>query len=195
MNVLVACEFSGVVRNAFTARGHNAWSCDLLPAERAGNHHCGDVLEILDWGWDLMIAHPPCTYLSNAGGHYLKTQEGRMKKMKDGAGFFLKLLNAPIPKIAIENPIQHGPARKIIRKYDQIVQPYHFGQAEKKTVCLWLKDLPKLQHTNVVEVKPKGKIVKSDGRNYYYWYHQGKSQKERSRFFTGIADAMADQWG
>lgn len=185
MRVLVACEFSGIVREAFKAKGHDAWSCDLLPTEIPGQHIQGDVLEILDDGWDLMIAHPPCTRLCNSGVRWL-AERNLWKEMKEACIFFNNLLSAPIPKIAIENPIQHKYARQHIHRPDQIIQPYHFGEPESKATCLWLKGLPPLMATIIhTEIKQSTfKQAPSPDRS-----------KIRSRTFKGIAEAMADQWG
>ena len=148
MKVLIACEYSGTVREAFKAKGHDAWSCDILPTEIKGQHLEGDVLNFLDRGWDLMIAHPPCTYLCNSGVSWLHRTKGRWEKMVEGAKFFKKLLEAPIKKIVIENPVMHKYAKEIIgRKQDQTIQPYEFakslGSADNvsKRTCLWLKKL------------------------------------------------------
>ena len=195
MRVLIACEFSGIVREAFRARGHDAWSCDLLPTEIPGQHIQDDVLKHLNDGWDMMIAHPPCRYLSNACIEAFSRQPERTQKMLKAARFFNSLLKASIPHIAVENPIQHGLAREHIRKYDQKIQPYYFGEPQKKTTCLWLKNLPELKPTKIVEVKPRAIYTKADGRKYYCWYHQGKNSHERSRSFKSIARAMAAQWG
>jgi hypothetical protein len=186
MKILIACEFSGIVREAFAKRGHDAWSCDLLPTEIPGQHIQGDVLEILGDGWDLMIAHPPCTRLCNSGVRWLNERK-LWYEMADAAIFFRKLLEANIERIAIENPIPHGYAVATIgRKYDQIIQPWMFGHGETKATCLWLKNLPKLQPTNIVE-----------GREQRIWKMSPGADrgKERSRTFQGIADAMAAQWG
>ena len=185
MKVLVACEFSGIVREAFKAKWHDAWSCDLLPTEIPGQHIQGDVLEILDDGWDLMIAHPPCTRLCNSGVRWL-AERNLWNDMKNSCIFFNKLLNAPINKIAIENPIQHKYARQYIRKPDQIIQPYHFNEPESKATCLWLKGLPPLMAT-IVHTEFNQSIFK-----------QAPSPERtmiRSRTFLGIASAMAEQWG
>jgi len=195
MNVLVACEFSGIVREAFKARGHNAWSCDLIDTEIPGQHIIGDVRLVLDAGWDLMIAHPPCTYLANSGVQHLHKQEGRWDKMWRGVMFFLHLLSASIPCIAVENPIPHGYAK--LPKYTQIVEPWQFGESVTKRTCLWLRALPQLKATNVVE---KGeRYYRADGSsNGSKWYQLPPSEdrwKHRSRTFTGIAKAMAEQWG
>ena len=135
MNVLVACEFSGIVRDAFIEAGHNAMSCDLLPTEQPGPHYTGDVREVIGPEWDLMIAHPPCTYLANSGVRWLHTRHGRMKHMRRGANFFRDLLEAPIQRVAVENPIIHKYAAKIIgRRQDQIIQPWQFGHGETKGI-------------------------------------------------------------
>lgn len=192
MKILIACEFSGIVREAFRKRGHDAWSCDLLPSEIPSPYHIqDDVLNHLDEGWDLMVAHPPCTYLSNSGVRWLynadKTRnEERWENMRRGREFFLKLLSANIPKIAVENPIQHKHAREVIRKPDQIIQPWQFGHGETKATCLWLKDLPPLYPTDIVEGREQ---------RIFLMPRTDKRGLERSRTYQGIADAMADQWG
>ena len=180
MKILVAWEFSGVVRDAFTARGHTAISCDLLPSESSGNHYQGDIKDILMDGYDLMIAHPPCTHLAVSGARWFKEKQ---KEQTEALNFFRILLDAPIPKIALENPISIISSR--IRKPDQIIQPWQFGHGETKATCLWLKGLPKLRPTNIVEGRESRihKMAPSPDR----W-------KERSRTYQGIADAMADQW-
>ena len=204
MNVLVACEFSGIVRDAFRDAGHDAWSCNLLPCERANLFHfqC-DVLEILDkYNWDLMIAHPPCTYLSYAGmGHWNKP--GRCKKRLEALEFFRQLWEAPIDKICIENP--KGCASPTIAKYSQVIQPYHFGDSDIKTTYLWLKNLPPLIHTKEdtffetkthIE-KPEPISVDKTSRKKKRYFTDAINRKihERSRTFQGIANAMAEQWG
>lgn len=194
MRVLIACEFSGRVRNAFSRQGHEAWSADLLPTDSPGNHFQGDVLDILDGGWDLMIAHPPCTYLANSGVQYLYKEEDRWKKMIEGAVFFRKLLEAPIPRIAVENPIMHKYAKQIIgRGQDQVIQPWMFGHAEQKATCLWLKNLPKLEETNNVKAELD---AMSDGeRQKMFWLSPSKDRwKIRSTTYQGVADALADQY-
>ena len=195
MRVLVACEFSGIVREAFRKRGHDAWSCDLLPSEIKGLHIQGNILEHLDNGWDLMIAHPPCTYLAVSGAcHFNKP--GRREKQEEALTFFTLLLNAPIPKIAVENPV--GIVSTRIRKPDQYIQPYMFGHEAMKKTGLWLKNLPLLVPTKVVD---KGPIwVQKDGKRRGSRWHMclppsPDRWKIRSRTFQGIADAMADQWG
>jgi hypothetical protein len=192
MKVLIACEFSVIVREAFAKRGHDAWSCDLLPTEIPGKHIQGDVLEILNDGWDLMIAFPPCTYLTYAGMSKWNVP-GRQELREKAMEFFMSLYNAPIEKVAIENP--RGYPCKIFRQPDQVINPFDFGEPERKTICLWLKGLPPLFHGVTCEVHPKKTYIKSNGRKYNCYYHQGKNGKERSRFFKSIADAMAIQWG
>ena len=194
MKILIACEYSGRVREAFRKRGHDAWSCDLLPSDDNSPHHIqGDVLEILNNGWDMMIAHPPCTYLANSGVQYLHKREGRWEQMTEGATFFKALLDAPIPIKVIENPIMHGYAVKIIgRRQDQVIQPWMFGEDASKSTCLWLVGVPKLVPTNIIK-KHRYANQTPGGSNKY-----GPSPdrwKLRSTTFQGIADAMADQWG
>jgi hypothetical protein len=181
VRVLVACEFSGIVRDAFAARGHDAWSCDLLPSERPGQHIQGDVCEILKGGWDLMIAHPPCTYLAVSGARWFKD---RLPDQDGALAFVRGLMDAPIERIAIENPISVISTR--IRKPDQIVQPWMFGHGEVKATCLWLKNLPKLEPTNIVEGRTAR--VHREPPSPERW-------RNRSRTFEGIAKAMAEQWG
>ena len=182
MKVLVACEYSGIVRDAFTARGHDAWSADLLPTESPGNHYQGDVRDILNFGWDLMVAHPPCQYVSYAGNRWLK-QPGRMEKMQEALDFFRELLNAPVPMIAIENP--RGYTWKYIRKPDQVFHPYHFGHPMTKATCLWLKELPPLMYT----------LIHPDPFVNWTKYKGSHNSKARAKTFTGVASAMATQWG
>jgi hypothetical protein len=195
MRVLVACEFSGIVRRAFRDRGHDAWSCDLLPAEDGETfwHLQENVLDVLRWAsFDLMIAHPPCTYLTAAGARYWKEPE-RQRQRDEALAFFLKLYETPIPRIAIENP--PGWPSTAFRKPDQMVDPCDFGEPERKRICLWLRGLPVLFPTKRVSAEPKGFCIRSDGRRYNYYFHQGKNGKSRSRFFPSVAAAMADQWG
>ena len=195
LRVLVACEFSGIVRDAFIARGHKAYSCDLLPSERPGPHRQGDVLDVLGNGWDLMIAHPPCTYLCNSGVRWLTTEPGRLAHMVDGARFFKALLDAPIPLKAIENPIPHRYATDIIgRKYDQIVQPWMFGHPETKATCLWLDGLPPLKPTDNVKAEMLRLPPGERGRIHYMSPGEDRG-KLRSLTYQGMADAMAEQWG
>ncbi len=197
MRILIACEFSGIVREAFKRKGHDAWSCDLLPTEIPGQHIQGDVLEILNDNWDMMIAHPPCTYLSYAGLHYNKNNPNRQNKTKLAVEFVLKLWNSNIPKICIENPrgyLQNW------RKPDMEIHPYYFGDSELKRTCLWLKNIPPLMITGLMEKpKPYHSIIRKSGgkkgKVYNYYFHQNKTAHERSRTFKGIAEAMANQWG
>lgn len=181
MRVLVACEFSGVVRDAFRARGHDAMSCDLLPTEVPGPHHQGDVRDVLEQQWDLMIAHPPCTHLAVSGARWFKDKQA---EQADALNFVRLLLNAPVPRIALENPISIISSR--IRKPDQIIQPWQFGHGETKATCLWLKGLPKLEATDVVDGREARVHKMPPGPDRW---------KERSRTFPGIAAAMAEQWG
>lgn len=187
MKVLVACEFSGRVRDAFKKRGHDATSCDFLPTESSGKHIQGDVLDVFDRRWDLMIAHPPCTYLCNSGVRWLHTRFERWEKMKDAAEFFRVLLEADIPRIAIENPVMHKYAVEIIgRRQDQIVQPWQFGHPESKATCLWLKGLPLLKPTRVMQKREQRIWKMSPGK---------ERSKLRGLTYAGIAKAMALQWG
>lgn len=189
MKVLVACEYSGRVRNAFIARGHDATSCDLLPTDSPGPHYQGDVHDILDQGWDLMVAHPPCTYLTVSGNRWFRPEftekyPTRHQDREDAVAFFMDLWNAPIPRIAIENPI--GILSSRFRKPDQVIQPWMFGHGETKATCLWLKNLPPLFPTSIAGGREQRlhRLPPSDDR----W-------KLRSETFPGIADAMAHQWG
>lgn len=221
MRVLVACEFSGIVREAFKAKGHDAWSCDLLPTEIPGQHIQGDVLETINDGWDMMIAHPPCTYLAVSGLHWNKKIPGRADKTNDALFFVRLLLGAKIQRIALENPISC--ISRYIRKPDQIIQPFDFGHPESKATCLWLKNLPLLKSTDCVWWKNYrckcGYVFESALGKYGcancggdmgaakpLWDNQTKSGqnklppskdrwKNRSRTYSGIANAMAEQWG
>lgn len=196
MKVLVACEYSGKVREAFRALGHDAWSCDLLPADDGSVfHYQGSVLDILNDGWDLMIAHPPCTYLCNSGVSWLHRIDGRWDQMRDGAEFFKALLNAPIPKICIENPIMHKYAKEIIgENYAQLVQPYQFGHPESKATCFWLKGLEPLQETENVKEKWQS-LPKKEAQRLHMLPPSKDRWKIRSETYQGIANAMAQQWG
>ncbi len=182
MRVLVACEFSGTVRDAFAAKGHDAWSCDLLPTESTGNHFQCDVLSVLDRGWDLMVAHPPCTHLAVSGAAHFpaKRQDGRQQAALD---FVARLLDCSIARIALENPVSI--ISSMIRPPTQIIHPWQFGHGETKATCLWLKGLPKLKPTNIVEGREQRlhRLPPSPNR----W-------KLRSKTYQGIADAMASQW-
>jgi len=184
MRVLVACECYGVVRDAFLRLGHDAWSCDLKDTRIPGPHIKGDVLDYLNEGWDLMIAHPDCTYLANSGVQHLHKEPGRWGRMEEAKEFFYRLKNCDIPRICIENPIPHKYG--LGKTYSQIIHPWQFGHPESKAICLWLKKLKKLKFTNLVE-----------GREQRIWkMSPGQMRKElRSVFFPGISWAMADQWG
>lgn len=196
MKVLIACEYSGNVRDAFRRLGHDAWSCDLLPSETNGPHYQCDVREILDKGWDLMVAHPPCTYLCSSGLHWNKRRPERAKLTEEALEFVQFLMDVPIPKIAIENPI--GCISTRIKRPSQTIQPWQFGDDASKSTCLWLKNLPLLTPTKLVEPR----IVNGKKR----WANQTDSGqnklapsetrwKERSVTYAGIAEAMAKQWG
>lgn len=180
MRVLIGCEYSGVVRDAFLARGHDALSCDLLPSERPGPHYQGDVRDILGEGWDLAIFHPPCTHLAVSGARWFSEKQN---EQAEALAFVRELLDAPIPRIALENPVSIISSR--IRKPDQVIQPWQFGHGETKATCLWLKNLPPLVPTNVVEGREARVHRMPPGPNRW---------KERSRTFDGIAQAMAKQW-
>jgi len=196
MRVLVACEFSGKVRQAFRNLGHDAWSCDLLPADDNSEFHIqGDVMAILNDGWDMMIAHPPCTYLTNAGVVWLHRDEARWDLMREGSEFFKALLDAPIPLKAIENPIMHKYAVEIIgRRQNQVVQPWMFGHMEQKATCLWLEGLPPLQPTDNVREQMM-QLPKNKRERLHYLPPSDERWKLRSETYQGIADAMAQQWG
>ena len=181
MRVLVACEFSGVVRDAFRARGHDAMSCDLLPSETPGWHYQGDVRDVLGYRWDLMVAHPPCTHLAVSGARWFKDKRAEQAEALD---FVRLLMTAPIERIAIENPVSIISSR--IRKPDQIIQPWQFGHGETKATCLWLKNLPNLVPTDIVAGREAKVHRMPPGPDRW---------KLRSKTFPGIANAMADQWG
>lgn len=200
MKVLIACEYSGIVRDAFTAKGHDAWSCDILPTESKGNHIQDDIMKHLDKGWDLMIAHPPCTYLSNAGIRWFNIEKygdkarERIKNRLLAMEFVKDLYHANIPKVCIENPV--GYLNHNWKKPDQIIQPYYFGDEQSKRTCFWYKNLQPLKHTKLVKPKIYGyyKNGKKIGKPIYFheWH---KDAKIRSKFWPGVAKAMADQWG
>ena len=179
-SVLVACEYSGRVRDAFAARGWDAWSCDLLPSETPGNHHLGPVEPLLDRPWDLLIAHPPCTHLAVSGARWFKDKQ---QEQQEALAFVRLLLDAPIPYIALENPVSIISSR--IRKPTQIIQPWQFGHGETKATCLWLKNLPPLTPTDIVAGREAKVHRMSPGPDRW---------KERSRTYSGIANAMATQW-
>lgn len=181
MRVLVACEFSGRVRDAFRRRGHEAVSCDLLPSDTPGPHYQGDVRRLLGAGWDMMIAHPPCTHLAVSGARWFKDKK---EEQAEALAFVRMLLEAPVGKIALENPVSVISSR--IRKPDQIIQPWQFGHGETKATCLWLKGLPLLKPTRIVDGRKP--VVHRMPPSPDRW-------KNRSRTYPGIADAMADQWG
>lgn len=179
----MACEFSGIVREAFAAKGHDVWSCDLLPSEILGErHYQGDVLKILYFDWDMMIAFPPCTHLASSGARWFKNKQN---EQLDAIRFFLTLAQVKhISKVCIENPV--GIMSTLYRKPDQYIQPWQFGHGETKKTCLWLKNLPRLEPTNIVEGREP---------RIHYMAPSPDRGKERSRFYPGIAQAMADQWG
>lgn len=200
MKVLVACEFSGIVRDAFLKRGHDAVSCDLLPTESPGPHYQGDVMDIINDGWDMMIAHPPCTYLSYAAMR-VWDQPGRAEKRQDAVEFAKRLYNSKIDRVCIENP--HGYLRIAWRQPDQEVHPYFFGDSQMKRTCFWLKKLPALIHYDADGLfgekrthteKPNPTFIRKDG-NKQYFCSTTRNPHERARFWPGIAAAMADQWG
>ena len=196
MKILIACEFSGTVRDAFAKLGHDAWSCDLEPTETPGQHYQGDMFDIVNNGWDLIIAHPPCTHLAVSGARHFekKRADGRQQQ---GIDFFMRVVNIDVPKLAVENPI--GIMSSLYRKPDQIIQPWEYGHNATKSTCLWLKGLPLLKPTNIVD---KGEFVTfPSGKRMNKWYADSSklSPKEREKWrnktFQGIADAMAEQWG
>jgi len=196
MRVLVACEFSGKVRDAFRQCGHTAVSADILPSETPGEHYQGDVRDIMSDGWDLMIAHPPCTYLANSGVSWLYKDESRWNKLDSAASFFLELWNAPIKKICIENPIMHKHGRERIGnlQYTQIIHPWQFGHTETKATCLWLKGLPLLQPTNNVKAL-MDTLPKNQTNKCHYMAPSKDRSKLRSITYSGIAQALATQYG
>lgn len=198
--VPVDCEYSGVTRDAYTARGWDAWSCDILPTESPGQHIRGGVLEVIGDGWDLLIAHPPCTYLSMGGiAHWNK--QGRKEKRDAAMDFFMEFANAPVPRICIENP--RGHANNEYRSADQTIHPYYFGEPHCKRTCLWLKNLPRLEWLFAPTLfddktacdNPEPCYISPSGSKKYSFMERNRSQKARSKSFLGIAKAMADQWG
>jgi len=190
MKILIACEYSGIVRDAFTRKGHDAMSCDILPTESEGKHYQGDIFDVLYDDWDMMIAHPPCTHLSVSGARWFTEGRKPMYLREQALDFVRKLMEAPIKKIAIENPVSVISSH--IRKSDQMINPYQFGHKEQKRTCLWLKNLPKLKETNNVKEEMMKLPIAVRTRIHYLGSKKGK---ERSKFYTGIAEAMAEQWG
>jgi len=196
VRVLVACEYSGAVRDAFIAAGHDAMSCDLLPTDATGPHYQGDVRDVIGNGWDLMVAHPPCTYLAVSGMHWTKRGLRDPQLTEDALDFVHLLMDAPIPRIAVENPVSVISSR--IRRPDQIVQPWMFGHDASKKTCLWLKNLPPLRPTHMVEPrtingKPRWGNQTNSGQNRLA--PSADRWKIRSETYAGIAQAMAQQWG
>lgn len=181
MKILIGCEFSGIIREAFKKRGHDAWSCDLLDTEIPGNHFKQDIRDVLCFGWDMMIAHPPCTHLAVSGARWFKN---KYDEQLNALSLVRRLMDAPINQICIENPISIISTH--IRKPDQIIQPWMFGHGETKATCLWLKNLPLLKPTNIVAGRRERVHNESPGPNRW---------KNRSRTYQGIALAMANQWG
>jgi hypothetical protein len=195
VRVLIACEFSGTVRDQFRRLGHDAISCDILPTEVPGPHIQDDVLAVLNDGWDMMIGHPPCTYLANSGNKHLYMEDDREDKAQQAAVFFRKLLDASIPRIAIENPIMRDAVGRVGRKQDQVSQPYEYGHLETKATCLWLKGLPLLQPLTP-QLKPVVQAMRLKDRSRIHYMSPGKDRwKERSRTYHGIAYALANQYG
>lgn len=192
MKVLVACEMSGRVRDAFIRRGHEAVSVDLLPSLTEGPHIQGDVMKVIEQGWDLMIAFPPCTYLASSGLHWNTRIPGRAEKTEQALEFVRALMDAPIERIAIENPV--GRISTAIRKPDQIIQPWQFGHPESKTTCLWLTNLPALKHTNVLEKPASGRWENQTPSGQNKLGPSAERQMIRSLTYPGIAEAMAEQW-
>lgn len=191
MKILIACEFSGIVREAFARCEHDAWSCDLLPTEIPGNHLQMDIAEVPAFEWDMMIAFPPCTYLSTSSNRHFSNNPDRWKKRLEAMLFVHKLMNAPIKKIAIENPV--GVISTYIRKPDQYIQPYEHGHSVSKKTGLWLKNLPLIIPTN--PVVPQWKTTSSGKRMSKLHWESAHNSKLRSRTFSGVAEAMAEQWG
>ena len=192
MKVLIACEYSGAVRDAFIAKGHDAISCDLLPTDKPGPHYQGDVFDIINNGWDLMIAHPPCTYLAVSGMHWTTRGLRDPKLTEDALDFVQRLMDAPIERIARENPVSVISSR--IRKPDQIIQPWWFGHDASKKTCLWLKNLPLLVPTNMLHGDAKTRRANQTASGQNKLPPSKDRWKERSKTYQGIADAMAQQW-
>lgn len=197
MRILVGCEFSGRVREAFRLRGHDAWSCDLLPADDGSEFHFQeDVLNVVDRDWDLLIAHPPCTFLANSGVSHLHKHAKRWLRLFDAGDFFLNLLELPIPRIAVENPIMHRYAKRLINgiPQSQTIQPWMFGHMEQKATCLWLKNLPLLEPTSNLKEETMALPAHERMRLHHLPPSEDRG-KIRSMTYEGIADAMAEQWG
>lgn len=193
MRVLIACEYSGTVRDAFLRLGHDAMSCDLLPTESKGPHYQGDVRDVIEDGWDLMVAHPPCTYLCSSGLHWNKRRPERAAQTEEALAFVQYLLNAPIPRIALENPI--GCISTRVRKPTQTIQPWQFGHPESKSTCLWLKGLKPLMPTNILSLPESGRWENQTASGQNKLSPSPDRWKIRSATYLGIADAMAQQWG
>jgi hypothetical protein len=195
MKILIACEHSGTVRDAFTAKGHDVTSCDLLPTDKPGKHYQGNVEDILYQDWDMIIAHPPCTYFTNSGVCWLHKDPTRWEKLDEAAKFFNLFLDHPCKKVVIENPIPHKYAVERIkgRKYTQTIQPWQFGHPESKRTCLWIKGLEPLKETNNVKEEFL-KLPKNQAQRLHYLPPSKDRWKIRSTTFQGIADAMAEQW-
>lgn len=194
MRILIACEFSGIVRDAFRKRGHDAWSCDLLPTEADPQWHIQEEVEMVwDEGWDMMIAFPPCTYLCSSGLHWNKRRPGREEKTHEAMLFVFSLVDRPIARIALENPV--GCISTNYRKPDQKIHPWQFGHPESKTTCLWLKNLPPLIPTKVLPLPESGRWANQTPSGQNKLGPSEKRAMERSRTYPGIAEAMADQWG
>lgn len=192
MRVLVACEFSGVVREAFRKKGHDAWSCDILPSSDNSQYHIQkDIRDVYLKDYDMMVAHPPCTFMCNSGVTWLKKDDSRWEELRKAHDLFMYLYNAPVRQIAIENPIPHRYA--LLPKYTQIIQPYEFGHPERKATCLWLKGLPKLRGTNDVKSEME-RLPKNQQQRIHYMSPSKNRGLERSVTFEGIAEAMAEQW-
>lgn len=196
MKILVACEFSGTVRDAFIKKGHEAMSCDLMEGEGDGPHYQGDIRDVLFEDWDMVIAHPPCTYLANSGVMWLHRDPSRWAKLDDAAQFFNMFLDLKVPKLCIENPVMHkyGKERIGYRQQSQVVQPWMFGHMEQKATCLWLRGLPKLEPTDIVK-EAMMKLSPADRQRLHWLPPSPTRWKERSKTYQGLADAMADQWG
>ena len=195
MKILIACEYSGIVRDAFTRKGHDAMSCDILPTESEGKHYQGDIFDVLYDDWDMMIAHPPCTHLAVSGARWFTEGKKPWSLQVEALDFVRKLLDAPINKIALENPVSVISTK--IRKPNQIIQPFEYGHNVSKKTCLWLKNLPNLKSTKIVEPE----MVLVNGKKMSKMHYESfrlppkERSKVRSKFYTGIADAMAEQWG